>query len=154
MRSWVTLIIFGLIWSLPCSNENPYDNKNHPRRIHEFIYVKQQGWEDVRAWLRRLKISETEISACAILVTYPGVQKDGITGEFRRNAPECGGFADALSESLKQNRLSELKFRWSASHKLHNPKSHLSDPLKDALSECLNWFPYTCCLNDAAKRPA
>jgi hypothetical protein len=39
----------------------------------------------------------------------PGYQKDGITGEFRRNAPECGGFADALSESLKQNRLSELK---------------------------------------------
>jgi hypothetical protein len=37
------------------------------------------------------------------------LQKDGITGEFRRNAPECGGFADALSESLKQNRLSELK---------------------------------------------
>jgi hypothetical protein len=37
------------------------------------------------------------------------IQKDGITGEFRRNAPECGGFADALSESLKQNRLSELK---------------------------------------------
>jgi hypothetical protein len=37
------------------------------------------------------------------------VQKDGITGEFQRNAPECGGFADALSESLKQNRLSELK---------------------------------------------
>jgi hypothetical protein len=37
------------------------------------------------------------------------VQKDGITGEFRRNALECGGFGDALSESLKQNRLSELK---------------------------------------------
>jgi hypothetical protein len=37
------------------------------------------------------------------------LQKDGITGEFRRNAPECGRFADTLSESLKQNRLSELK---------------------------------------------
>jgi hypothetical protein len=37
-------------------NEHAYDNKNHSRRTHKFIYVKLQTH-----WLRRLKITETEI---------------------------------------------------------------------------------------------